>query len=167
MSKKLKIQFWKPGRSLVMRILKQEGLPRLKTDGFIRIDSAPAIEPYKLCLRGIYYSADDAVTLYNFDSSELRDKYIENVVTSITSELFKSEEKLRIGEIYEVSNRKDFSDAQRKKLIAILPKNYPSRYIVQVDVNRSTWEAYDYARAIVPTIEIHGDVVTYTWSSVM
>lgn len=166
--KKLKIQFWKPGRSLVMQILEQEGLPKLKTDGFIRVEISPAIEPYKLCLRGSYYSADDAATLYNFESSAQRDKYLENTVSLITAELFKSEGEVKIGEICEVSNRQDFSESQRKKLLAILPQDYFSRYIVQSSINSSCWEAYDYARAdcaIVPTIETVGDVVTYTWSS--
>ena len=43
MRKKLKIQFWKAEKALAMQILEQEGLPKEKGDGFVRINDSPAL----------------------------------------------------------------------------------------------------------------------------
>lgn len=50
---KLKIQFWKAEKGLVMQILEQEGLPKEKMDGYVRINDSPALISDKVVwLRG-------------------------------------------------------------------------------------------------------------------
>ena len=168
MFKKLKIQFFKPGRSLAMIILEQKGLPKLKNDGFIRINAAPYIESYKLCLRGNFYSGDDMVTAYNFDNTHDRDLYLKTAIKAISNELFSHNKKLDVGSICEASDNRDFSNFVQGKLLAILPDSLTYKYIISCDSDPKGWTYKRYARSVFNPIieeECNGLVVTYTWET--
>ena len=167
MSKKLKIQFWKAEKGLVMQILEQEGLPKEKMDGYVRINDSPALISDKVVwLRGYLHYANLKLNPIHFNTNAERDEYLQKVVNAITDELFTGGGELKIGEMCEV--RDDEREQWRKrKLITILPEKYYKRFIVEKEdypYEHSSWDcARPIAKRIEPKIEECGNVVTYTW----
>lgn len=167
MNKKLKIQFWKAEKGLVMQILEQEGLPKEKMDGYVRINDSPALISDKVVwLRGYLHYANLKLNPLHFDTNAERDEYLQKAVNAITDELFTGGGELKIGEMCEV--RDDEREQWRKrKLITILPEKYYKRFIVEKEdypYEHSSWDcARPIAKRIEPKIEEFGNVVTYTW----
>ena len=167
MNKKLKIQFWKAEKGLVMQILEQEGLPKEKMDGYVRINDSPALISDKVVwLRGHLHYANLRLNPLHFDTNAERDEYLQKAVNAITDELFTGGGELKIGEMCEV--RDDEREQWRKrKLITILPEKYYKRFIVEKEdypYEHSSWDcARPIAKRIEPKIEECGNVVTYTW----
>ena len=162
MSKKLKIQFWKAEKALAMQILEQKGLPRRKTEGNVCIWGYSALFKEAIVLGGI--DGFDLNVSHNvFDTNAERDAYLQKAVNAITDELFTGGGELEIGEMCEVSD--DGKSWLNRKLLAVLPKDYYSRFIAGDDFG--IWNPWPYARAIAkrtePTVEECGNVVTYTW----
>ena len=168
MKKKLKIKFWKAERALVMQILEQEGLPKEKEEGKVRIMGHPYLYSDAIYLRGAAHEQNLRVSIRkNFVTNSDRDIYLNKITQAITDELFTDGDgELKVGEICEVN---DCSGGgwRKKKLIAILPNNYHDRFITQSDIDANDWFYYRYARPlckrIEPKIEECGDVITYTW----
>lgn len=164
MNKKLKIQFWRAEKALAMQILKQEGLPKEKGDGFIEIIDSPALD-FKLgvWLRGYHHDADFNLDSIYFVTNAERDAYLQKVIKAITDELFTGEGKLKVGEMCEVSD--DGVSWRKYRLLAILPDRYEMRFIIENGT--LSWCTCTYARPIVkrtePTVEECGQLVTYTW----
>lgn len=167
MNKKLKIQFWKAEKNLAMQILEQEGLPKEKGDGFVKIIDSPALVfETGVWLRGYHHCADFKSDSVPFNTNAERDEYLQKVVNAITDELFTGGGELKIGEMCEV--RDDEREQWRKrKLITILPEKYYKRFIVEKEdypYEHSSWDcARPIAKRIEPKIEECGNVVTYTW----
>lgn len=164
MKKKLKIQFWKAEKALAMQILEQEGLPKEKWDGFIRINDSPALISEKsVWLRGHLGYADFRLGSIYFVTNSDRDAYLQRAVNAITDELFTGNGELKVGEMCEVSDDKE--NWGIRKLLAILLKDYESRFIAGDDFG--IWYSWIYARPIVkrtePTVEKCGQLITYTW----
>mgnify|MGYP001074772573 CR=1 FL=1 len=90
MKKKLKIQFWKAEKVLVMQILMQDGLPDKKTDGYVRILDKPNLCDDGVVLRGVNHDHDLDISYIYFNSNIEGNKYLEKVITNITEELFTS-----------------------------------------------------------------------------
>ena len=166
MSKKLKIQFWKAEKALAMQILEQEGLPKEKGDGFIKICQSIDLKDWRLNLRGIDTSFDLYIEQKHFPSNSERDEYLQRAVKAITDELFTGEGKLEIGEMCEVWNL-EFKEWHERKLLAILPENYEGRFIVANLLYPNRYvpflDARPIAKRIEPKIEECGQLVTYTW----
>ena len=167
MNKILKIQFWKAEKALAMQILGQEGLPKEKGDGFIKIIDSPALVfETGVWLRGYRRNADFKLDSIYFVTNSERDAYLQKVVNAITDELFTGEGELKIGEMCEVRDR-EVGDWEKKKLIAILPAQYRARFIVEWEdcpTEHAAWTcARPIAKRIEPTIEECGNVITYTW----
>lgn len=163
MNKKLKIQFWKADKALAMQILEQEGLPKYKNDGFVKIGHSPSLDSEEMWLRGsevIYNTYIDSVYL---KSNSERDAYLEKIVNAITDELFTEGGELKVGEMCEVRDYGEFRD--KRRLLAILPDSYNNRFITEDGFER--WCSWQYARPLTkrtePTVEECGNVVTYTW----
>lgn len=174
MKKKLKIKFWKAEKALVMQILEQEGLPKCKqanSNSLIRITSMPSLfyETGEVYLRGQDTNWDYGIASIRCESNTRRDAYLNKAVNAITDELFTSGGELKVGEMCEVASCPDLHDGywHRKKLIAILPDNYRSRFITQSDEDSNNWFGYKYARPLCkrtePKVETNGEIVTYTW----
>lgn len=163
MSKKLKIQFWKAERVIVMQILEQEGLPERKEYGFIQIIALPWFYGDRIELRGYAHAADWDTSGIKFKTNAERDAYLQKVVNAITEELFTCEGELKIGEICEVSD--DGVSWGKYRLLSILPERYEMRFLIENGT--LSWCSFRYARPISkriePTIEECGNVVTYTW----
>lgn len=166
MSKKLKIQFWKAEKALVMQILEQEGLPKCKEDGFVNIIDSPWIDKKKLFLRGDDSIYNWKVSKIEFDTNTARDEYLQKIVNAITDELFTGKGELKIGEMCEVRNDED-NTWKRRKLLAIFSEKYDKRFIVEKEeypYEHSSWDcARPITKRIEPTVEECGNVVTYTW----
>ena len=166
MSKKLKIQFWRAKLALAMQILEQEGLPSCKEDGEAHIWEQPAISKYSIDLRGLAKWANLRISHVEFDTNTERDAYLGKIVNAITDELFTGEGELKIGEMCEVKGEED-GIWKKRKLIAILPKRYKERFIVEMEdypTEHSSWDcAHPIAKRTEPTVEECGNVVTYTW----
>lgn len=164
MSKKLKIQFWKAENTLAMQILKQEGLPSCKEEGFTLIEEQPALYEYSIDLRGHAKWANLRIPYIEFNNNTERDEYLQKSVNAITEELFLGNRELKIGEMCKVSE--DRQNWVTRRLLAILPENYESRFIAGNDDSRR-WGFWSYARPIVkriePTVEECGQLITYTW----
>ena len=167
MSKKLKIQFWKAEKAFAMQILEQDGLPKEKEGGFVRIIDSPALGvPTGVGLRGYYRYADFRLDSVLFGTNYERDKYLQKVVNAITDELFTGEGGLKVGDMCEV--RDDPADYWvERKLLAILPEQYDKRFITNFEKYPSEYASWRYARPIAkctePSVEECGNVVTYTW----
>lgn len=168
--KKLKIQFWIAEKALAMQVLEQEGLPKEKGEGLVRIYDSPALISNKgIWLRGYYYYADFKLDSIYFVTNTSRDAYLQKVVNAITEELFTNEGELKIGEMCEVRDDEDdeFDDWEKRKLLAILPKQYNRRFIAELGNYPDEYSSWTYARPIAkqtkPTIEECGQLVTYTW----
>lgn len=159
MSKKLKIQFWKAEKALAMQILEKKGLPERKEEGDVRIWNYSALFKEAIFLGGI----DGHISHDIFDSNAERDEYLQKAINAITEELFTGEGELEIGEMCEVSD--DGKSWLNRKLLAVLPKDYYSRFIAGDDFG--IWNPWPYARPIAnrtePTVEECGQLVTYTW----
>lgn len=166
--KKLKIQFWKAEKTLAMQILEQEGLPKEKCDGFIKIIDSPGLD-FKMgvWLRG--YHSDSALnieTIY-FNSNTKRDVYLDKAINAITDELFTGGRgELKVGEMCEVRDTE--SDKWGKKiLLAILPEKYQYRFLAESNKIPECCSFWKFARPIPkrtePKIEECGQLITYTW----
>lgn len=168
MNKKLKIQFWKANKALVMQVLEQEGLPDYKDDGFVNINTCPWMSKTNVDLRGEERDRDLEISRIVFDTNIERDNYLQEVVNAITDELFTGYRELEFGEMCEVSRRKSDGWVKRK-LLAVLPKKYKNKYkFITESVDEGTLvELWTFARPIVkriePKIEESGSIVTCTW----
>ena len=168
MSKKLKIQFWKAEKSLAMQILEQEGLPKEKGDGFIKIIDSPALDfELGVWLRGYHSSSTLSIETIYLNSNTARDEYLQKIVNAITDELFAGEGELKVGEMCEVRDDED-KQWKKRKLLAILPKEYKNPFVTESEVcNNSYCILWNCARPIAkrtePTVEECGQLITYTW----
>lgn len=162
MSKKLKIQFWKAEKALAMQILEQEGLPERKDEGDVHIWDYSALFKDAIVLGGID-GFDLNIAHNEFDTNAERDAYLQKAVNAITDELFTDGRELKVGEMCEVSD--DGKSWLNRKLLAVLPKDYESRFIVGDAFG--IWNPWPYARPIAnrtePTVEECGQLITYTW----
>lgn len=166
MSKKLKIQFWKAEKALCMQILKQEGLPQIKSNGNVNILARPRLGKDKIDLRGDEKFSYLCIESMCFSSNTERDAYLEKIVNAITEELFTGEGELKVGEMCEVRDDED-DNWEERKLITILPEKYNERFIAEMEdypTEHYSWScARPLAKRTEPTIEECGNVVTYTW----
>lgn len=119
MNKKLKIQFWKAEKALVMQVLEQEGLPSCKEDGFVNIITGPWISKTGVDLRGEKRDLDLEISRIAFDTNIERDNYLREVVNVITDELFTGYRELEFGEMCEVSKRKSEGWVKKKTFSSI------------------------------------------------
>lgn len=166
MNKKLKIQFWKAENTLAMQILEQEGLPRYKEKGFALICDQPALYEYSIDLRGRAKWTNLNIPCIEFNNNAERDEYLQKAVSAITDELFTDKGELKIGDMCET--KYDESDSWvKRKLIAILPKQYNGRFIVEYIYDSTSCVGLNYARPLTnrtePTVEECGQLITYTW----
>jgi hypothetical protein len=162
MNKKLKIQFWKAEKALAMQILEQEGLPKRKNEGNVRVWDYIALFKEAIVLGGIN-EFDLHIPHIIFDTNAERDAYLDKVINAITEELFSGEGELKVGEMCEVSD--DGVSWHKYRLLAILPDRYEMRFIIENGT--LSWCTCTYARPIVkriePTLDKRGNVFTYTW----
>lgn len=160
--KRLKIQFWKAEKALAMQILEQKGLPERKDEGDVHIWGYSALFKAAIVLGGID-GFDLNIAHNEFDTNAERDAYLQKAVNAITDELFTDGRELKVGEMCEVSD--DGKSWINRKLLAILPKDYYSRFIAGDDYG--IWNPWNHARPIKnrtePTIEECGQLITYTW----
>lgn len=127
MKKKLKIQFWKAEKALAMQILEQEGLPKEKEKGHIRIVLQPDLLTETLYLRGKEHEYNLCILSIDFNSNSARDAYLQKAVNAITDELFTGEGELKVGEMCEVRDDED-EQWKKRKLLAILSKEYKNPF---------------------------------------
>lgn len=162
MSKKLKIKFVKFEKALAMQILKQKG-------NFQDSDHVSTGFP-ELCHDVIYICDEEErgnlgiVTRY-FNTNAERDEYLKNIVRWISEEQFTTDNggELKIGEMCEVRDDDGKIDAwEPRKLLAILPNRFESRYIVETAGSYAQWTHFQRARPIRKRNPIiYGDI--YTW----
>ena len=164
--KKLKIQFWKAERALAMQILEQEGLPKEKMEGEIRIFGSPELRNDYVLLRGDYIPGNLNIGWITFNTKYDLNAYLNCAVKAITDELFTGKGKLKIGEMCEVRSG-DYECWHKSELITILPKKYTFRYFTKCTYDDKEFLCWRYARPITkrtePTVEECGQLITYTW----
>lgn len=109
-----------------------------------------------------------------FHNNSQRDEYTANLIAAITEAFnakYGSKGELKVGEMCEVSDEKDFEGSGKLRLIAILPEsiavdNY--RYFTERNLTPDNWDMWKYARPVAkriePSVEVRseGDEV-YTW----
>ena len=166
MSKKLKIQFWRAKLALAMQILEQEGLPKEKTKGDVRIAGSPELRYDFVFLRGDYIPGNSNIGWITFNTQYDLNTYLHWAVNAITDELFTGKGKLKVGEMCEVRDSRSDNWGKRK-LVAILPAQYDERFIAEWEDYPTEVSSWRHARPITkrtePTIEECGQLVTYTW----
>ena len=163
--KKLKIQFWKAERTLAMQILEQEGLPKEKMEGEIRISGAPELRDDNVFLRGDCSSENSNIGWITFNTQYDLNAYLYWAVNAITDELFTGEGELKVGEMCEVRDGEN-ENWRKSKLIAILPEEYDERFIAEWKDYPIRHKGWNYARPVgrtEPKIEECGQLITYTW----
>ena len=167
MSKKLIIQFWRAKLALAMQILEQEGLPKEKTDGEIRILRSPKLSDDNVFLQGGSGLETSNIGWLKFNTQYDLNAYLHWAVKAITNELFTVKGgELKVGDMCEVCD--DPADYWvERKLLAILPEQYDKRFITNFEKCPSEYASWRYARPITkctePSVEECGNVVTYTW----
>lgn len=136
MTKKLKIRFVKFEKVLAMQILEQEG--EFEASTHVKLSySEPWIESKYIYLIGKHVEFDKHVSTMRFNNNEERDAYLKKVVHWISEEQFAMRSgKLKVGELCEahVGNR-----WEKRKLLAILPKRYKNRFIVERVEDDESW----------------------------
>lgn len=161
MTKKLKIRFVKFERALVMQILEQRGS---FCDSEHVCTGLPALSGDRIYLCEERERDNWDVSERSFETNAERDEYLKNVIHWISEEQFgrNNEGMLKPGELCEVRDSKDF-EWKKRKLLAVLPKRFANRYIVEDDWDNADWTYFAYARPIGRRIEpqIDGDI--YTW----
>lgn len=166
MNKKLKIQFWRAEKALAMQILEQEGLPKEKKKGDVKIFCSPKLRDDFVFLRGGSKLENLNIAWITFNTDSERDEYLQKAVNAITDELFTGEGELKIGEMCEVRGD-EFKQWEKRKLIAILPEQYIRRFVAETEAYPDMHTSWNYARPItkrtVPTVEECGQLVAYTW----
>lgn len=160
MTKKLKIRFTKFENALAMQILEQEGSFRDSE----HVDTGfPELCCDRICLCDEDLRNNVRVFVRYFDTNDGRDEYLKNVIRWISEEQFgkDNEGMLKSGELCEVRDS-EYDEWEERILIAILPKRFLNRYIVETDRGNS-WTYFAYGRPIGRRIEpkIDGDI--YTW----
>jgi hypothetical protein len=164
MKKKLKIKFWKAEKALAMQIVEQDGLPKEKSDGYIRIAVGTDIDYENLYLRGDNSLFDFDVNLGKFDYNKERDEWLNKITQAITDELFTEQGELKVGEKCEF-RLDEYCPWSKHKLLAILPEKYNKRYIASL--GNYNWVGFREARPICkrtePKVETNGEIITYTW----
>ena len=164
--KKLKIQFWKAEKALAMQILEQEGLPKEKKEGEIRISRAPELRDDNVFLRGDYSSENSNIAWITFNTQYDLNAYLHWAVNAITDELFTGKGELKVGAMCEVRDAKS-TCWNRRRLIAILPEKYFFRYLTECVFDDKDFNYWRYARPIVkriePKVEECGQLINYTW----
>lgn len=161
MSKKLKIRFVKFERALVMQILEQEGS---FCDSEHVCTGLPALSGDRIYLREERERDNWDVSERSFVTNAERDEYLKNVIHWISEEQFgrNNEGMLKPGELCEVRYSKDF-EWKKRKLLAVLPKRFANRYIVEDDWDNADWKYFAHARPIGRRIEPKIDGNIYTW----
>lgn len=164
MSKKLVIKFWKAKCALAMQILEQEGLPKVKSDGFVNIETIPAMYKDTIYLRGDCRKGDFGISGFSFKNNSDRDEHLDNIIKAIRDELFTGTGELKIGEMCEVRHDERCTWGKHK-LLAILPEEYDKRYIVATykDQWMASREARPLRKRTEPKVEENGEIITYTW----
>lgn len=162
LDKKLKIKFIVGDRLLKMQVLEFSGLYSFQPGGFIRQGFASYLGKDIVALG----TPGVVETTRYFESTAARKEYLVNIVTSITNELFTVEGELKVGEMCEVQDG-EFERWEKRKLIAVLPKQYEKRFITEMKnypYEHSSWDcARPIAKRIEPKIEECGNVITATW----
>lgn len=160
MSKKLKIKFVKFEKALAMQILEQEG--SFQDSVHVNIGMP------ELCYDVIYICDEEergnsGIFKKYFNTNAERDEYLKCVIRWISEEQFAmSSGRLEVGKMCEVRDC-DYEAWERRKLIAILPKKYKDRFIVEKQGDNRDWMYFNKVRPLMDCIEptIDGDV--YTW----
>ena len=124
--KVLTINLWKTQHYFAYVILQQFGLPKVKTEGHIRIADRPKVDGNILYLRGSQSEYDDSIVVskrYKHPASV--DVAVKFFIDRITEELFQPTE-IKVGDLV-------FADGSftPQKLLAILPETDDYRYIVE------------------------------------
>lgn len=160
MSKKLKINFVKLEKALAMQILKQEesfqvsdhvcpGMPELCNDVIFLCDEEE---------RG-----NSGILKKYFNTNAERDEYLKCVIRWISEAQFAmGSGRLEVGKICEVRDC-DYEKWDKGKFLAILPKKYKNRFIVERQGDNRDWMYFNEARPLMDCIKptIDGDV--YIW----
>lgn len=161
MTKKLKIRIAKFKNALAIQVLEMEG--KFSDSEHVKIGATRFCYDSCTIASSFYIQKDNLVAVGYFGKNEQRDEYFNSVVKWISEELFATNGKLEIGEMCEISE--DRQHWAMRRLLAILPENYESRFIVGNDSGR--WSYWSYARPLTkrtePTVEECGQLITYTW----
>lgn len=159
MTKKLKIRFVKLECYLVAQQLEMTGKEHFTLS-----------EHVALLASGIDF-ADAAIWLSrscNFnigvrcfrDNAE-RDEYLDKVIKWISEEQFATQGEFEVGKLYAFKYKRDNPVKFFGRLLAILPENVESRYIVEAPFLKKGWEAFEVACPPYVSPKIEGSV--YTW----
>lgn len=167
--KKLKIKFWKAERALAMQILEQEGLPKVKEEGMVKIMGYPDLYSDSIFLRGENNEFNLDVSIKrNFVLNSNRDEYLNKITNAITDELFTGTSELKVGEMCEAWNDGECDSCQRV-YAGIVAKQLGSkkRHLVRCIHDPDLFMRFEHAIPVgnrtEPKVEVNGEIVTYTW----
>ena len=173
MNKKLKIQFWKAEKALAMQILEQEGLPKRKNEGNVRVWDYIALFKEAIVLGGIN-EFDLHIPHIIFDTNAERDAYLDKVINAITDELFIADEKLEFNKPCKVDNNITTGKFELAIYLGKLRLNDKWYYITKPfdedSSNPNMLKAWSVVSPVKtcrgPIKEEFGPVVTYTWEKI-
>lgn len=134
MAKKLKIRFVKFERALTMQILEQEG--SFRNSAHIQI-GIPELYGDRIYLCDEEERDNLDISVIHFDTNTERDEYLKTVIRWVSEEQFAMRSgKLTVGELCEAHVGNGW---EKRKLLAILPKRYKNRFIVERVEDDESW----------------------------
>lgn len=161
MIKKLKIRFVKFEQALAMQILEQKGA--FNDSQHVKIKTFPFIDSEYVCLRGCAKEANLGIAVERFNSNDERDEYFEKITKWILEEQFTAKDEVKVGEICDVSNVEGRREDELE-ILAILPEQYPYRYITKHADYDTFYSGWKYAQPITHRTQIAIDGDIYTWT---
>lgn len=159
MTKKLKIRFVEFERALVAQQLEMTGKEHFTPSEHVALwglgmDFADeAIWLSRSC--------DTNIVARRFYHNDERDCYLNMVVKWISEEQFSSPGEFEVCKLYAFKYKKENPVKFFGRLLAILPENVKSRYIVEAPFQKKGWEAFEVACPPYVSPQVDGDI--YTW----
>ena len=163
MKKKLVLRVVKFEKALAIQVLEQEGIKTIK-GGRVRVANMPDFLDNVIYLRGSYTDMDFHIMSRNFDSNKERDEYLDDIISTITNELFtENNGELKYGEPCLVRDSSN-ADWVERIFVAKSPVDIPDgeNYIVLSEYNDFV-TAFKCAKPLPAKIKPVVDDEIFTW----
>lgn len=163
MKKKLVLRVVKFEKALAIRVLEQEGIKTIE-GGRVRVGAVPELCDKVIYLRGRNVERDFCIVSRNFDSNKERDEYLDDIISTITNELFtENNGELKYGEPCLVRDSSN-EDWVERIFVAKSPVDLPDgeNYIV-LGMDKDFLVVYKCAKPLPAKIKPIVDDEIFTW----
>lgn len=156
--KMLKLRLSKFDLALVGQVVYIEDPESFESTAHVNVDT----DRLFLLNKEVMLSRGKRIDIKYFDNNAERDRYLNKIIDWISIEQFSQSENCEVGKFYTFKYNKDNPVQFCGELLALLPENFPSRYIVKAPYSNSGWDAFDVVCPNCFAPQVDGDV--YSWS---